>query len=402
MATSPASPKIKKNMQVLVPIVAGTEPVEACVPIDILRRAGAHVTVASAGDALLVETMYGVKILADALVADCAAASYDLIVLPGGVPGAANLGGCAALEGIVRRHAEKGGLYAAICAAPPLALAPWGLLDGRKATAHPWFVENFPPEVTAVDANVVVDGNVVTSRGPATSTEFALALVEQLYGKEKVEQIAKSMLVRYEAGYSMKELNQAQWQCSGTPKVLLPLANGSEEMEAITIIDALRRANADVVVASVEDGVEVAARYGTRIVADVTLDDVAAAGQTQFDLIIVPGGMPGAETLGGCEKLVALLKRQAEADRPYGAIGAATAHVLQPHGLLVGRKATTCTSMTGLLADDGECENRVVVDGNVITSRGPGTAMEFAVAVVEKLLGRDEARRLAEGLLFLA
>uniref|UniRef100_A0ACD5VUU4 Uncharacterized protein n=1 Tax=Avena sativa TaxID=4498 RepID=A0ACD5VUU4_AVESA len=388
-------------MQVLVPIVAGTEPVEASVPIDILRRAGADVTVASAGDALLVETMYGVKILADALVADCAAASYDLIVLPGGVPGAANLGGCAALEGIVRRHAQKGGLYAAICAAPPLALAPWGLLDGHKATAHPWFVENFPPEVTAVDADVVVDGNVVTSRGPATSTEFALALVEQLYGKEKVEQIAKPMLVRYEAGYSMKELNQVQWQCSGTPKVLLPLANGSEEMEAITMIDALRRANADVVVASVEDGVEIAARYGTRIVADVTLD-AAAAGQTQFDLIIVPGGMPGAETLGGCEELVALLKRQAEANRPYGAIGAATAHVLQPHGLLVGRKATTCTSMTGLLADGSECENRVVVDGNVITSRSPGTAMEFAVAVVEKLLGRDEARRVAEGLLFLA
>uniref|UniRef100_A0ACD5VKQ4 Uncharacterized protein n=1 Tax=Avena sativa TaxID=4498 RepID=A0ACD5VKQ4_AVESA len=178
---------------------------------------------------------------------------------------------------------------------------------------------------------MVVDGNVVTSRGPATSTEFALALVEQLYGKDKVEQIAQAMLVRYEAGYSMKELNQVQWQCSGTPKVLLPLANGSEEMEAITIIDALRRANADVVVASVEDSIEVTARYGTRIVADVMLD-VAVAGQTQFDLIIVPGGMPGAEKLGGCEKLVALLKRQAEANRPYGAIGAATAHVLQPHG----------------------------------------------------------------------
>lgn len=388
-------------MQVLVPIVAGTEPVEASVPIDILRRASADVTVASAGDALLVEVMYGVKIVADALVADCAAASYDLIVLPGGVPGAANLGGCAALEGIVRRHAEKGGLYAAICAAPPLALAPWGLLDGHKATAHPLFVEYFPPEVTAVDANVVVDGNAVTSRGPATSTEFALALVEQLYGKEKAEQIAKPMLVRYEAaGYSMKELNSVQWQCSDTPKVLLPLANGSEEMEAITIVDALRRASADVVVASVEDGVEITARYGMRIVADVMLED--AAGQTQFDLIIVPGGMPGAETLGGCEELVALLKKQAEANRPYGAIGAATAHVLEPHGLLTGKKATTCMSMTGLLADGSESENRVVVDGNVITGRSPGTAMEFAVAVVEKLLGRDEARRVAEGLLFLA
>ncbi|KAM0825037.1 hypothetical protein ACQ4PT_069825 [Festuca glaucescens] len=174
-------------------------------------------------------------------------------------------------------------------------------------------------------------------------------------------------------------------------------------MEAITIIDALRRANAKVVVASVEDGVEIAALHGMRIVADVMLDDAAAdQSETQLDLIIMTGGMPGAETLGGSEKLVALLKKQAEANRPYGAIGAATAHVLQSHGLLTGRKATTCASMAVLLADASECENRVVVDGNVITSRGPGTAMEYALAVVEKLLGRVEARRLAEDLLFFA
>uniref|UniRef100_A0A8R7TTL3 DJ-1/PfpI domain-containing protein n=1 Tax=Triticum urartu TaxID=4572 RepID=A0A8R7TTL3_TRIUA len=328
METSP-SPKKK---QVLLPIVAGTEPIEASIPIDILRRAGADVTVASAGDALLVEIMYGVKIMADELLADCAAASYDLIVLPGGVPGAVNLGGSATLESIVRKHAEKGGLYAAICAAPPLALASWGLLNGHKATGHPWFVEKFPPEVTAVDTNVVVDGNAVTGTGPATSMEFALALVEQLYGKEKVEQIAKPMLVRYECGYSMKEVNSVEWHCSGTPKVLLPLANGIEEMEAIILVDALRRAKADVVVASIEDGVEITARYGTRIVADVILGE--AADRALFDLIIVPGGMPGAKTLGGCEQLVALLKKQAEANRPYGAIGAATAHVLEPRGLL--------------------------------------------------------------------
>ncbi|KAM3329229.1 hypothetical protein ACQJBY_026349 [Aegilops geniculata] len=207
------------------------------------------------------------------------------------------------------------------------------------------------------------------------------------------------MLVRYEGGYSMKELNSVEWHCSGTPKVLLPVANGIEEMEVIILVDALRRANADVVVASAEDGVVVTARYGTRIVADVMLDE--AADRAPFDLIIVPGGMPGAKTLGGCEQLVALLKKQAEANRSYGAIGAATAHVLEPHGLLKGRKATTCASMAGLLAYGGECENRVVVDGNVITSRSPGTAMEYAVGVVEKMLGRDEARRLAEGLLFL-
>ncbi|XP_004968631.1 protein DJ-1 homolog A [Setaria italica] len=385
---SPAPP-VKK---VLVPITAGTEPVEASVPIDVLRRAGADVTVAAAGgaDGLLVEVMYGVKIVADANVADCADASYDLVALPGGVPGAANLRGCGALESIVRRQVLKGGLYAAICAAPPLALGRWGLLDGVKATAHPAFVENFPAEVTAVDANVVVDGKVVTGSGPATAMEFALALVEQLYGKDKVDQIAKPMLVRYEHGYTFKELNPIQWQCSGTPKVLIPLANGNEDMEVITIIDALRRANADVVVASAEDGVEVVGRYGMRIVADVLL---GAAADQQFDLIVVPGGMPGAKTLAGKEKLVALLKKQAAANMPYGSICDATAQVLEPHGLLKGKKATA--------ADGSECEDRVVVDGNVITSRSPGTAMEFAVAIVEKLMGREAAREVAEGLLFV-
>uniref|UniRef100_A0A0E0FIH8 DJ-1/PfpI domain-containing protein n=1 Tax=Oryza nivara TaxID=4536 RepID=A0A0E0FIH8_ORYNI len=366
-----ASPPTKK---VLVPIVAGTEPVEAAVPIDVLRRAGADVTVASADDGeLVVEVMYGVRIVADALVAggDCAAAHFDLIVLPGGVPGAANLGGCAALEAMVRRHAAAGGLYAAICAAPPLALASWGMLNGLKATAHPLFVDKFPPEVAAVDASVVVDASAVTSRGPATSTEFALALVEQLYSKNKAEQIAKEMLVRYDAGYTIDEVNSVQWKCNGTPKVLVPVANGTEEMELITIIDVLRRADADVVVASAENaGVEIVARHGMRI-----------------------GGTPGVKTMSSNEKLVALLKKQAAASKPYGAIGAATAHVLEPHGLLEGKKAAD--------QDGGdECESRVVVDGNVITSGGTGTAMEFAVAAVEKLLGRDVAQRVAEGLLF--
>ncbi|CAO2199558.1 unnamed protein product [Urochloa humidicola] len=397
MTFPPASAK-----KVLVPITVGTEPVEACVPIDVLRRAGAEVTVAAADGQLVVEVMYGVKIVADATVADCADASYDLVALPGGVPGAANLGGCAALESIVRRHALAGGLYAAICAAPPLALARWGLLNGVKATAHPAFVEEFPAEVTAVDATVVVDGKVVTGSGPAAAMEFALALVGQLYGKDKVDQIAKPMLVRYEPGYTFKELNPIQWQCSGTPKVLIPLANGSEEMEAITIIDALRRANADVVVASAEDGVEVVGRYGMRIVADALLDAAAAAADQQFDLIIVPGGLPGAGTLAGKEKLVALLKKQAAANKPYGAIGAATAHVLEPHGLLKGKEATTCTPMVGQLENGGECDDsRVVVDGNVITSRSTGMAMEFAVAAVEKLMGREAARQVAEGLLFV-
>ncbi|XP_066379815.1 protein DJ-1 homolog B-like [Miscanthus floridulus] len=201
-------------------------------------------------------------------------------------------------------------------------------------------------------------------------------------------------MVRYEPGYAFKELNPVQWQCSGTPKVLIPVANGSEKMEVLVTVDVLRRANADAVVASTEGGAEVVvARHGTRIVADALLHDAVAAGQ-QFDLVIVPGGMPGAKTLAGTE---ALLKAHAAAGRAYGAIGGATAQVLEPHGLLGGKKATTCAST----ADPSECGSRVVVDGNLATSGSPGTAMEFALAVAEKLLGPEAAREVAEALLFV-
>jgi 4-methyl-5(b-hydroxyethyl)-thiazole monophosphate biosynthesis len=107
--------------------------------------------------------------------------------------------------------------------------------------------------------------------------------------------------------------------------------------------------------------------------------------------------MPGAKTLASKEALVALLKAHAAAGRAYGAIGAATAQVLESHGLLEGKKATTCASM----ADPSECGSRVVVDGNLVTGSGPGTAMEFALAVVEKLLGAEAAREVAEALLFV-
>jgi 4-methyl-5(b-hydroxyethyl)-thiazole monophosphate biosynthesis len=103
--------------------------------------------------------------------------------------------------------------------------------------------------------------------------------------------------------------------------------------------------------------------------------------------------MPGAKTLASKEALVALLKAHAAAGRAYGAIGAATAQVLEPHGLLEGKNAS--------MADPSDCGSRVVVDGNLVTGSGPGTAMEFALAVVEKLLGTEAAREVAEALLFV-
>ena len=179
-------------------------------------------------------------------------------------------------------------------------------------------------------------------------------------------------------------------------KVLVPIASGTEEIEAVCIIDTLRRTGADVTVASVEATLQVTASRQTKLVADVPIADCADA---VFDLIAVPGGMPGAEHLRDCEVLTTLLTRQRDAGRLYGAICAAPVVVLQHHGLLAGRAATCHPSFAAQLKNLVKVAERVVVDGNCITSRGPGTAIEFALALIEALYGAEKARSIGQQML---
>ncbi|XP_030930215.1 protein DJ-1 homolog B [Quercus lobata] len=386
--------------KVLVPIANGTEPMEAVITIDVLRRAGADVTVGSVENQPRVDAAHAVNILADALVSDCANTVFDLIALPGGMPGATNLRDCAVLESLVKKQAADGRLYAAVCASPAVALGPWGVLKGLKATCYPSFMEQLAPTATAVESRVQVDGRVVTSRGPGTTMEFAVALVEQLCGKEKAKEVFVPLVMRSNHGdeYAITELNPVEWTFDDCPKILVPIANGTEEMEAVMIIDILRRAKANVVVASVEDKLEILASRNVKLVADVLLDEAA---NLSYDLIVLPGGLGGAQAFANSEKLTNLLKQQRESNRPYGAICASPALVLEPLGLLKGKKATAFPALCNKLSDQSEVENRVVVDGNLITSRGPGTAMEFALGIVEKLFGREKALELARAMLFI-
>ncbi len=179
-------------------------------------------------------------------------------------------------------------------------------------------------------------------------------------------------------------------------KILVPIGNGTEEIEAVCIIDVLRRAGAEVTVASVEKELQITASRGVKIVADARIEDCA---KTSFDLIALPGGMPGAERLRDSKPLADLLRRQKADEKPYAAICAAPAVALQPHGLLEGRKATTHPGFVDQLADAASAENRVVTDGTVVTSRAPGTAIEFALALVALLYGRDKAEEVAEPML---
>ena len=181
------------SKKVLVPIADGTEEIEAVCIIDVLRRAGASVTVASV-DELQVTASRGVKLVADRLIADCVDEQYDLIALPGGMPGAEHLRDSKELEAILKRQKEDGRLFGAICAAPAVVPQHHGLLAQRRATCHPSFVQHLE-NTDLVESRVAVDGTCVTSRGPGTALEFALKLVELLYGEEKAKEVAATMVV---------------------------------------------------------------------------------------------------------------------------------------------------------------------------------------------------------------
>jgi len=172
-------------------------------------------------------------------------------------------------------------------------------------------------------------------------------------------------------------------------KVLVPLADGFEEIEAVTIVDLLRRAGVEVRTASLA-GREVTGSHGITVMADSGLDEVEAG---DYDMIVLPGGMPGTTHLKSDSRVARLLRQFAESGRYTAAICAAPS-VLAHAGLLEGRKAT---SFPGFLTPGSApgirlSEDAVVVDGKVATSRGPGTALPFGLALIELLEG-PEARR---------
>jgi len=177
-----------RQASALVVLVDGVEELEAVAPIDFLRRAGAAVTAAAAGDAPRVTGRNGIVLEADTLLGDCAARDYDLVVIPGG-PGHAALAEDPRLLGLLRRQHARAGLVAAICAGP-VVLQRAGVL-GDRYTSHPSTAGLLPGRDP--DAAVVRDGGVITSQGAGTAVAFALALVGALCGEEQRDAVAEAV-----------------------------------------------------------------------------------------------------------------------------------------------------------------------------------------------------------------
>ena len=177
------------------------------------------------------------------------------------------------------------------------------------------------------------------------------------------------------------------------PKVLVPLAQGCEEIEAVTIIDLLRRAKIEVISAGLDDQPVTASR-GVRLIADTTLDEALTQ---EFDMIVLPGGMPGMTHLKNDSRIITLLQKMAREGKYTCAICAAPA-VLAEAGLLAGKSATGYPGFIDNLPTVTHKNDPVVRDGKVITSRGPGTAMDFALELIEVLAGKAQRNEVEAGL----
>ena len=179
----------------------------------------------------------------------------------------------------------------------------------------------------------------------------------------------------------------------GKMKILVPLAEGFEEIEATTIIDVLRRAGLKVVTAGLS-GITVKGSSGVKIIADAELKNINS---DEFAVIVLPGGYPGYINLAESEKVLKIIKEFNSQNKMVAAIcGAPT--VLAKAGILNNRNATVYPGLEKELPNP--TDKKVVVDGNIITSQGPGTAIEFALKLVEILSGEDKAKEIKEQLLF--
>lgn len=181
----------------------GFEEVEALTPADYLKRAGADVKLLATGTSnTVVEGAHGIRVVADGTLEDFAASggsgALDVVIVPGGLPGAVNVSECPAALKLLEEMFDKGRLVAAICAAPALVLSKTRILEGRRWTCYPGMHEGLPESLRKnyEERPFVTDGNVVTGRGPGAAEQFAMELVRILFGEETKKKVMEGAVQR--------------------------------------------------------------------------------------------------------------------------------------------------------------------------------------------------------------
>ncbi|BFM49868.1 DJ-1 family glyoxalase III [Marinomonas sp. THO17] len=180
--------------KVLVPVANGSEDIETITIIDVLRRGGIRVTVASVHDDVKVTLSNGCGLVADCLISEQSEHMFDAIALPGGMPGAEHLRDSQILIDMLEKHDIQDALLAAICASPAVVFGTHGFVVDKQATCYPGFETGLIGAECIADEPVVMDGNVLTAKGPAVSMVFALTLLANLKGYEVAQKVADGLL----------------------------------------------------------------------------------------------------------------------------------------------------------------------------------------------------------------
>jgi 4-methyl-5(b-hydroxyethyl)-thiazole monophosphate biosynthesis len=182
-------------MRALVLLADGFEEVEGITQIDFLRRAGIEVVTAGV-TGKTIEGGHGIRIEADTKLKKIGT-DFDAVVIPGGKGGADNIAASRDAIELIEEYLRKGKLVAAICASPGVVLGPNGILEGKRATCYPGFEDGFPESATHVEDRVVVDGNLITSKGPGTAALFAVEIIRYLLDDEAADKITEATLQKF-------------------------------------------------------------------------------------------------------------------------------------------------------------------------------------------------------------
>jgi 4-methyl-5(b-hydroxyethyl)-thiazole monophosphate biosynthesis len=181
-------------MKTFIFLAEGFEEIEAVGTIDVLRRGGLDVTTVSITGKNTVTGAHGIQVVADGLFTETDFSNGQMLVFPGGMPGASNLNDHKEVKILIKQYNAANKKIAAICAAP-LILGGLGLLEGKKATAYPGFEHTLQGAQT-VENPVVKDGNIITAKGPGYVFDFAMAIITELQGEEKAHEVASGLLLQ--------------------------------------------------------------------------------------------------------------------------------------------------------------------------------------------------------------